>query len=157
VYVKLRPYLREFLEQMSSSYELVVFATGSEMYCSPVLDCIEEGRKYFAHRVFGDHLLFQGMQYPVKHYDFLFRPPRNHDNTLIVDLSPTIYCMKMCNGIPITPYKPAEPISDLQLVHLAQYLEVLKKETNVATAIGSAVRAALVRPSINPGLKAMAT
>jgi TFIIF-interacting CTD phosphatase-like protein len=134
---------------------VVVYASGSERYCARVLDYIEQSKRYFAHRAYGDHLLCEGIEYSVKHYEFLFSDQRTCDNTIIVDLSPAIYCMKVCNGVPIERFLANVSIPDHALIPLAKYLEELNFELSICQTVGRTVRAALLNSTKSVPKKAV--
>ena len=135
--MKLRPFLEEFLEFAAKRFELIVFCKGCELYCSPVLDAIEHNTKYFAHRVYGDHALFENPKFSVKYYDFLLTDGRSVDSTIIVDSNVGAYCLRLYNGLPIRPYLRPD---DTELIHLAKYLEEVRGARSVPEIIGSCVR-----------------
>ena len=129
----------DFLELMSKDYELIVFCNGCELYCSPVLDAIEHNHKFFAHRIYGDHALFENQEYSVKYYSFLFASGRNSNNTIIVDSRVGIYSLKLLNGAPILPFTGE---GDHELISLTKFLEDLRSVKSVHETFEYAIRTA---------------
>ncbi len=138
LYVKLRPYLLPFLDFLASHFEVIVFCKGLPMYCAPVLDALESEKRYFAHRVYGNHTLFENQQFSVKYYDFLISAPRTVKNTIVVDSHVGAYCLNLANGLPATPFTGAA--LDSELVRLAKFLEGLQKADDVSQVIGSTLK-----------------
>ena len=50
-HVRLRPYTREFLKNMSTLYELHIFTFGSRGYAHRIAKIIDEKGHYFSHRI----------------------------------------------------------------------------------------------------------
>ncbi len=135
--------MHDFLEFVCDRFEVVVFCKGSELSCSPVLDAIEGGckRRFFAHRLYSDYVLFDNPAFSVKYYDILLKDGRRlAKDVVIVDSNVGAYCLDLYNGVPIYPYSGAE--TDRQLVALAKCLEELKKCEDVPDTIICKVNAA---------------
>lgn len=81
VYVKIRPGLEEFLEEVAEYYEVVVFTASMAKYADPVLDRIDKGR-CISHRLFREHCVMHNGAY-VKD---LARLGRDLANVVIVDV-----------------------------------------------------------------------
>ena len=145
MYLKFRPYLFEFLELMSEKFELVVFCSGSEMYCASVLDDIEHCRKYFSYRIYNDHVLFENSQYSIKDYDILFSNGRTTDNTIIVEHKILAFCMKVFNGVLVKYFSATSSKQDNELIYLAKYLEELNAQPSVCKYIGDTIRLSMFK------------
>lgn len=81
VYVKIRPGLDEFLEEVAEYYEVVVFTASMAKYADPVLDRIDK-RGCISHRLFREHCVMHRGAY-VKD---LARLGRDLTNVVIVDV-----------------------------------------------------------------------
>jgi RNA polymerase II subunit A small phosphatase-like protein len=81
VYVKMRPGLDEFLEEVAEYYEVVVFTASMAKYADPVLDRIDK-RGCISHRLFREHCVMHRGAY-VKD---LARLGRDLTNVVIVDV-----------------------------------------------------------------------
>lgn len=62
-YVHKRPHCDEFLRKISNWYELVVFTASVQEYADPVIDWLEQERKYFAKRYYRQHCTFRNGAY----------------------------------------------------------------------------------------------
>ena len=45
--LRLRPFLIEFLEEISNYYELILFTASTEYFARPIIEAIEGNKKYF--------------------------------------------------------------------------------------------------------------
>ena len=131
VYVKFRPYLYEFLDFTAKNFEVIVYCSGSDLYCSPILDEIESTHKYFAHRIYNDHIFLENNSYSIKSYDFLFSRGRTEHNTIIVEHSVASFCLNTANGIVISKFLP-EDSGDKELTRLAKCLEELSYKPSMS-------------------------
>ncbi len=146
VYVELRPFLFEFLEFVSQKYELVVYSSGSDICCQPILDYIEQTRKYFDRRVYGNLVVFENACFSVKLYDFLLSGSRDYSNTVVVEACAATFALCARSGVPITPFKPVynDPQDeDDELVLLARYLDTLSSCEDVGKEISQQVTEAV--------------
>ena len=142
MYLKCRPHLHEFLDYVSKDYELIVYCAGSALYCDPALNYIEQKRRYFTHRIYNTHVLFECAHYSMKYYDFLLSTPRSKDNTVLVEAHVGAYSLLIYNGLPISPFNSY--LSDTgELVKLAHCLKVLATKDSVYKEIKAKVDAAL--------------
>lgn len=132
MYLKLRPYLREFLKDMQNCYELVVYTSADKEYADEVLDFIENKRQYFAHRLYYEQCVVKEDHYAFKDLELLCYN-RDIKDVFIVDNIVRNYCLYIKNGIPIPDYEGSA--EDLQLVCLATYLRKLAAEDNPQEAI----------------------
>ena len=127
---------------MERRYEIIVFCNGSSAYCKPILDYIEKENKYFAHRIYSEHVLFDNSLYSVKFYDYLLTDGRTDDNTVIAEVNAATYIMKMKIGIPVTP-RNALMQNDIELIYLAKYLDKLANCSSIVQEISASLNTAL--------------
>ncbi len=134
MHVKLRPFVKEFLKHVTKQYEVVVFSRGSAICSDPVLDLIEQDGHFFSHRLYSEHLFLDNDIHSIKGYDILLDGQRTVNNTVIVDSYVAAYSLIPTCGVPISPYNPdAGP--DVELVHLARYLDLLARVPSTARDI----------------------
>ena len=126
----------------STLYELIVYCSGSELYCSAIIDCLERSRKYFSHRLYNDNLLRENSSYLVKNYEFLFGHGRTDDNVIIVDHSVASFCMRVTNGIPIQEFTFSLPPKNPELICLAKYLVDESRQKSIRKYIEETLTAA---------------
>jgi CTD nuclear envelope phosphatase 1 len=62
-YVHKRPHCDEFLRKVAKWYKLVVFTASVQEYADPVIDWLEQERKYFAGRYYRQHCTFRNGAY----------------------------------------------------------------------------------------------
>jgi CTD nuclear envelope phosphatase 1 len=62
-YVHKRPYCDEFLKKVSRWFNLVVFTASVQEYADPVIDWLEQERKFFSARYYRQHCTFRNGAY----------------------------------------------------------------------------------------------
>jgi CTD nuclear envelope phosphatase 1 len=62
-YVHKRPHCDEFLRKVAKWYKLVIFTASVQEYADPVVDWLEQERKYFAGRYYRQHCTFRNGAY----------------------------------------------------------------------------------------------
>ena len=129
--LKLRPYLLEFLEQVSLYYELVLFTTESENYVEPIIKAIEQRKKYFDYIFYKENCLMIGNDY-VKDLSRIGRPL---DSIIIVDNVSQHFRFQKENGITIKSFWAKDP-GDKALYNLIPILiNIAEEEIDVRDGI----------------------
>ena len=129
--LKLRPFLLEFLETMSQSYELVLFTTETEYYAEPIIKAIEQKRHYFDYIFYREHCIMIGNDY-IKDLTRIGRPL---DSTIIVDNMPQYFRFQKENGIIIKSFWAQDP-DDRALYNLIPILmNIVEDELDVRDGI----------------------
>ncbi|KAJ0065640.1 hypothetical protein NL108_014757, partial [Boleophthalmus pectinirostris] len=54
VYMVLRPFVKEFLQEVSKNYELFIYTCAKREYAENILDVLDPHRKLFRHRLYQD-------------------------------------------------------------------------------------------------------
>ena len=98
--ITLRPGLRNFLNDMSRYYELIIFTTSLQEYADGVLSVIEKDRKYFAYKLYRQHAHFVNNKY-IKNLSLI---GRDLSKTIIVDDKTISFEMQKENAILIKPF-----------------------------------------------------
>jgi len=62
-YVHKRPYCDDFLRKITKWYKVVIFTASVQEYADPVIDWLEQERKYFAGRFYRQHCTFRNGSY----------------------------------------------------------------------------------------------
>ena len=86
-WVQKRPYCDEFLRRVCKWYNLVVFTASVQEYADPVIDWLEQERKFFSARYYRQHCTYRQGAY-IK--DLSSVEP-DLSNVMILDNSPLSY------------------------------------------------------------------
>ncbi|KAL5341717.1 NLI interacting factor-like phosphatase-domain-containing protein [Aspergillus crustosus] len=124
-YVHKRPHCDDFLRKICKWYKLVVFTASVQEYADPVIDWLEQERKYFQARYYRQHCTFRNGAY-IK--DLSSVEP-DLSQVMILDNSPMSYIFHEDNAIPIEGWI-SDP-TDNGLLHLVPMLEALQYVTDV--------------------------
>ncbi|KAI9731703.1 MAG: Nuclear envelope morphology protein 1 [Cirrosporium novae-zelandiae] len=119
-YVHKRPHCDHFLRKVSKWYNLVVFTASVQEYADPVIDWLEQEKKYFTARYYRQHCTYRNGAY-IK--DLSFIEP-NLSKVMILDNSPMSYIFHEDNAIPIEGW--INDPTDNDLLHLIPFLEALQ-------------------------------
>ncbi|KIX09991.1 uncharacterized protein Z518_01072 [Rhinocladiella mackenziei CBS 650.93] len=124
-YVHKRPHCDDFLRKVSKWYKVVVFTASVQEYADPVIDWLEQERKYFVGRYYRQHCTFRNGAY-IK--DLSSIEP-DLSKVIILDNSPVSYVFHEDNAIPIEGW--INDPTDNDLLHLIPMLEALQYVTDV--------------------------
>lgn len=124
VYVLKRPFVDDFLYEMSKIYEIVVFTASVGLYANPLLDLLDT-RKVISHRLFREHCTFVDGSY-VKD---LSRLGRDLGDIIIIDNSKNCYKFQPENAMPSITW--LEDKRDNQLARMIPYLVRISQEPQV--------------------------
>ncbi|KAF3405382.1 Nuclear envelope morphology protein 1 [Talaromyces pinophilus] len=124
-YVHKRPHCDEFLRKVCKWYKLVVFTASVQEYADPVIDWLEQERKFFQARYYRQHCTLRNDAF-IK--DLSSVEP-DLSKVMILDNSPTSYIFHEDNAIPIKGWI-SDP-TDNGLLNLIPMLEALQYVTDV--------------------------
>ena len=99
-FVRLRPFLFGFLEEVSQFYELIIFTSATEAYANSVIEAIEQEKKYFEYIFYRQHTIIIGNDF-VKDLTRIGRPL---NATIIIDNMPQNFRFQKENGICVKPF-----------------------------------------------------
>ncbi|KAH7148478.1 NLI interacting factor-like phosphatase-domain-containing protein [Dactylonectria macrodidyma] len=119
-WVNKRPYCDEFLRRVCKWYNLVVFTASVQEYADPVIDWLEQERKFFSARYYRQHCTFRQGAF-IKD---LSAVESDLSKVMILDNSPLSYLFHQDNAIPIQGW--INDPTDTDLMHLVPLLEGLQ-------------------------------
>jgi Dullard-like phosphatase family protein len=95
-----RPGLFYFLNKIYPLFDIVIWTIATKEYADPIIDLIEENKKYFIARLFREHATIKNNNY-IKDLNNL---GRDLSTIIIIDDKETNFCFQKQNGILIKPF-----------------------------------------------------
>jgi Dullard-like phosphatase family protein len=124
VYVLKRPFVDDFLLEMSKHYEIVIFTASLSKYANPLLDQLDKYNVITA-RLFREHCTFIDNCY-IKD---LSRLGRDITQSLIIDNSPTCYALQPQNAMAVSSW--FDDKKDTQLQQMIPWLVKMADQPTV--------------------------
>ena len=117
VYMKRRPFLTEFLREVNTYFEVVLFTASQREYADELLKAIDPSRRLLRYRLYRDSCVFVNGVY-VKDLSIL---GRDLSQVLIIDNSLFSFAYHLDNGILIRSWYDDQ--QDTVLLQLLRYLK----------------------------------
>lgn len=131
IYVRLRPFLQEFLEKVSEMFEIIVFTASKSIYADQLLDILDPDKKFFSRRLYRESCVFLDGTY-TKDLTVL---GIDLAKVAIVDNTPEVFRLQADNGIPIKSWY--DDPCDSALISLLPFLEKLVDTDDVRPIIAA--------------------
>lgn len=128
VFVRIRPYLQQFLTEMCKIFEVVIFTASVKQYAIPLVKHLDRS-KYGYKVLHRSHCISTRGHY----YKDLSKLGRDLKDVIIVDNSPEVYSLNKENGIPIKSWY--EDPCDTELYKLIKILQLLSRVEDVRETI----------------------
>jgi RNA polymerase II subunit A C-terminal domain phosphatase len=125
-YIKLRPGLEEFLEEVSRMYELHVYTMGTRAYALNIARIVDPDRRLFGNRVISRD---ENGSITAKSLQRLF--PVSTNMVVIIDDRADVWPMNRPNLIKVVPYDFFKGIGDINGSFLPKRQDILPASTKV--------------------------
>ena len=93
----IRPYCFEFLNEMSTYYEIVVFTAGTKEYADKILNQIDKNKSWIKYRLYREHLTFDDEELSI--FKDLSKLGRDLSKTIIIDNRQENFELQPNNGL----------------------------------------------------------
>jgi len=131
--IKYRPFLYEFLDDVSQKYELILYSTFNSQYVRAIADVIERKKKYFVHVFHDEFCLFANISSGMKCIDFLMGK-RSAKDIIVVDTIAVTCPLTPENYVPIERFM-GDDVADNELIKLARVLDELAEVKDIRQTI----------------------
>ncbi|KAK8827047.1 hypothetical protein WA577_007548 [Blastocystis sp. JDR] len=130
LYLSFRPYVFEFLKEMSKLYEIIIFTASTPCYARKIVDFFNKDGIVIQHLLTREQTTYLSNGF---HFKDLQRLNRDMKTTFIVDNRPDVFCYSVNNGVPISTWEGEE--DDKELFSLIHFFRSLTKCQDVRPVI----------------------
>lgn len=123
LYVNKRPYLKDFLRNVSKRFNLILFTASEKKYAEKILKIIDKKNNLFMLKFFRQDCVILPNNLVLKNLEFLQN--LNLKNLCIVDNSPDHFFKNLSNCVPIVPF--FGDLKDMELIYLDHFLKEIVK------------------------------
>ena len=116
--MKIRPYAKKILKNLSKYYEICIFSAGSAAYVEKMVNELDPKRNYISYLLDRKHCLETQSGFFIK--DLRIIENRKIEDILIIDNLSHSFGFQIDNGIPILSW--TDDPNDVELKYLAEYL-----------------------------------
>lgn len=127
--VYFRPFLRTFLEAVSSTFEVVLFTAACREYADQILNAVDPENRLFHHRLYRDSCdectpnpVHPDAKIYIKDLRVL---GRNLDDVILIDNSLICFAYQLDNGIVCNPFKGNS--DDRELIAILEVLNMVNR------------------------------
>ena len=128
IYVLKRPYVDEFLSEISPFFDIIIFTASISEYASPLLDELDKDKLTYGRKFRQDCLFNNGL-----YLKDLKNIGKDLKDVIIIDNNPVSYALNQDNGIPILTWY--EDLNDEELINLIPLLKYLSTVDDVRPII----------------------
>ena len=122
-----RPYLFEFLHEMKSLFELILFSSNTPEYVDPIVNLIQKEQKYFDYVLYRHHITLDDEGNNVKNLELIGRDLKK---VIIIDDIARYFNLQKENGINIKPFYGNSKKDGKTLLILGNVLKTIKKDAD---------------------------
>ena len=122
-----RPYLFEFLQEMKSLFELILFSSNTPEYIDPIVNLIQKEQKCFDYVLYRHHITLDDEGNNVKNLELIGRDLKK---IIIIDDIARYFNLQKENGINIKPFYGNSKKDGNTLKILGNVLKRIKKDTD---------------------------
>jgi Dullard-like phosphatase family protein len=116
--IMIRPYVNEFLQYTSETFNVVLFTAGIKSYADSIVDYLDPEKKYFSLRLYRDSCI-QFNNFYIK--DLSIIPGFTEKDVIILDNCIFSFAVNLRNAILISSYY--SDVNDRELLNVTDYLD----------------------------------
>ena len=147
--VTIRPHAKQFLQNMSLFFEIVIFTASHACYANRILSLLDPQNKYITFRMFRESCIETEEGIFIK--DLRVFANRSLDELIIVDNAFFSFGFQMSNGVPIVPFLRDKRDKELEI--LSEFLLSIKDHENHCETLRTYFMSEIFERFMNDGEK----